>query len=130
MCPSAEPGRGGAGRSSDPSWRARDREWGVVADLLAATEAGQGSAVLVEGRSGMGKTHLLTRAADAAARRGFALARGSADEGRRLGPLAPLSGGADGSVHLPPAGDGRPSDPADLRFAMVERARARLEERA
>lgn len=51
---------------------------------------GKDGVPLVEGPSGIGKSRLFAEAADAATGRGFMIARGRADELRRLVPLAPL----------------------------------------
>jgi ATP/maltotriose-dependent transcriptional regulator MalT len=119
-------------RPSRPGWRGRNREWRAIADLLRAAEAGRGGTLLVEGRSGIGKSRLIGEAADAAAARGFMLARGRADEASRLMPLSPLlSALGESSRALRAAGAAavRP-DPVDLRFWLVERLQERLEQSA
>ncbi len=78
------------GRSSRRGWRGRSREWQVLAALLRTAEQSRGGVLLVEGRSGMGKTRLVGDAIEAAAARGFGLAHGAADEPSRLAPLTPL----------------------------------------
>ena len=60
--------------------RGRDAELAVIRDLLRQAERGFAGMVLVEGEPGIGKSLLLHDAADEAARRGFSLAAGSADE--------------------------------------------------
>jgi DNA-binding CsgD family transcriptional regulator/tetratricopeptide (TPR) repeat protein len=86
--------------------------------------------LLVEGESGMGKSQLLGDAAEAAARRGFILARGGADEACRLTPLAPLMTALGQSAQTMRAGGTPPPDAIDQRLWLVERLQARLEERA
>jgi DNA-binding CsgD family transcriptional regulator/tetratricopeptide (TPR) repeat protein len=86
--------------------------------------------LLVEGESGMGKSQLLGDAADAAASRGFILARGAADEPGRLTPLAPLMTALGQSAQTMRAGGTPPPDAVDQRMWLVERLQARLEERA
>src|SRR3954452_6202786 len=76
--------------SSWPGWRGRSREWELVAGLLRAARVGRGGGLLVEGQSGGGKSRMLAVAAAAAARWGFRVARGFADELTQLIPLAPL----------------------------------------
>ncbi|MFC5754575.1 helix-turn-helix transcriptional regulator [Actinomadura rugatobispora] len=149
----------GAGRDaplSRPGWRGRTREWRPIAALLRQIGEGRGGVVLVEGRLGMGKTRLLHEAAEAAARAGIEVAHGPADEFGRLAPLAPLatalgepelaspepvppgsmwsteslwSSGSPRSAQVP-AGEVPVTGAADLRLVLVERVRARLEERA
>ena len=65
---------------SRPGYRDRAREWRVVTRLLRAAGAGRGGVLLVEGPSGIGKSRLLAEAVEAAAKRGFMIARGGADE--------------------------------------------------
>jgi len=60
--------------------RGRDAELAVIADLLRHAEHGSAGVVLVEGEPGIGKSLLLRDAADVAARRGFSLAVGGADQ--------------------------------------------------
>ena len=121
----------GSERSSWPGWRGRAREWRAVTDLLCQAEHGRGGVLLVEGALGMGKTRLLGEAADAAARRGFAVMRGATDEVRRLAPLAPLLSALEESAHsLLASGGIGGSDAADVRFWLMEQLRGRLEERA
>jgi DNA-binding CsgD family transcriptional regulator len=116
-------GAGTARRDSRQGWRGRTREWGVVTGLLDAAQAGRGGVLLVDGPSGIGKSSLLTEALDAAAERGFMVARGCADELGRLVPLAPLTSALGVPVRAPGA------DVDDLRLWLVDRLRARLEDR-
>jgi DNA-binding CsgD family transcriptional regulator/tetratricopeptide (TPR) repeat protein len=86
--------------------------------------------LLVEGRSGIGKSRLIEEAADAAGDRGFMLARGRADEASRLMPLSPLLSALGESWRaLRAEGAVRP-DPVDLRFRLIERLQDRLERSA
>ncbi|MEV4112956.1 AAA family ATPase [Nonomuraea sp. NPDC049695] len=118
---------------SRPGWRGRGREWRPVAALLRAIETGRGAMVLVEGGSGMGKTQLLHKATEAAARTDIAVAHGAADELGRLAPLAPLATAFDEpaltSLDPTPLPGVPCAEAADLRLSLVERLRALLEER-
>ncbi|WP_185792500.1 helix-turn-helix transcriptional regulator [Actinoallomurus bryophytorum] len=123
---------GGAGLKelSWPGYRGRAGEWRLVTRLLRAAEAGRGGVLLIEGPSGMGKSRLLAEAIDAAAEHGFMIARGRADELRRLDPLAPLMSALGESARMwgLPAGV-TPSNVSDLRMWLVDQLRTRLEER-
>jgi AAA ATPase-like protein len=85
----------GLGRKRTPPWPAdvpcfgRDRELAAVDRALVAAVSGRGSAWLIEGPAGIGKSRFLRRAADLAARRGFLIRAGFAIEGS-LEPLFPL----------------------------------------
>jgi DNA-binding CsgD family transcriptional regulator len=115
------------GRSSRCGWRGRSREWEALAGLLRAAEGGRGGVLLVDGESGMGKSRLLAEAVEAAADRGFRLARGTADEAGRLAPLAPLMAALGESAQtLLASGE----DAIDIRLWLVGQLQARLEERA
>jgi predicted ATPase len=84
--------------------------------------------LLVEGRTGMGKSRLLAEAVEAAARRGFILSRGRADEADKLSPLKPLmSAFGESPQTLSASWD---QAPADQRLWLVDTLQARLEERA
>src|SRR5688572_2277447 len=78
-------------RSSWPGWRGRAREWQLVVGLLQAAKIGRGGTILIEGRSGVGKSRMLDMAVAAAARAGLKIAQGAADELTQLIPLAPLT---------------------------------------
>ena len=67
--------------------RGREAERRVVRDLLQRVPRAAGGVVLVEGETGTGKSLLLRDSVDEAARRGFSLAAGSADQ---LGKAVPL----------------------------------------
>ena len=60
--------------------RGRAAEQNVIRDLLGLAQHGHGGVVLVEGEPGTGASLLLREAAGEAARRGFSLAAGAADE--------------------------------------------------
>ena len=111
-------------------WRGRAREWSVVTRLLRAAEAGRGGVLLIEGLSGMGKSRLLAEAVNAAAKRGLIVARGGADELRRLAPLAPLMSALGESARtLGVPEEAASSDVGDLRLWLVDQLRTRLEDR-
>ena len=65
----------------------RDRELGVLQDLLTAVEAGVGGIVLVAGEQGVGKSSLLRAGLEGAEARGCRVLWGAADE---LGQRIPL----------------------------------------
>ncbi|HEV2634635.1 MAG TPA: AAA family ATPase [Actinocrinis sp.] len=75
-----------------PPLRGRSEQMGRVLDVLRrAGRSGQGAVVLVTGEAGIGKTALLGVAAEQAARLGFAVGAGRADESSaRVAPLAAL----------------------------------------
>lgn len=83
--------------------RGREAERKTISDLLGRAQRGIGGVVLVEGEPGIGKSALLGEATEEAARQGFSLAAGAADQlGRAIGfsgvcgtlrgPLAGLAG--------------------------------------
>src|SRR5689334_25187219 len=78
-------------RSSWPGWRGRAREWTIVAGVLQEARVGRGAVLLVEGRSGVGKSRMLGITTTAAARAELGVAQGAADELTQLIPLAPLT---------------------------------------
>ncbi|GAA4501672.1 LuxR family transcriptional regulator [Actinoallomurus oryzae] len=110
--------------------RGRDREWHILTRTLSAAEAGRGGVVLIDGQSGMGKTRLLAAAAETAAARGFAVARGGVEEPGRLEPLAPLTAALGESTQtlLASVANIR-GDASDLRLWLVQELQARLERR-
>jgi DNA-binding CsgD family transcriptional regulator/tetratricopeptide (TPR) repeat protein len=84
--------------------------------------------LLVEGRSGMGKTRLLSEAVDVAASHGIPAVRGAADVARQLTPVAPLlSMLGDSTDSLLPPGRITGTDLVDLRSFVVEQISGRLE---
>jgi DNA-binding CsgD family transcriptional regulator len=68
----------------------RQAEIGQLAQAVRATAAGSGTAILLEGPAGIGKTALLRAAGDLAASSGFVVCAGGCDELDRITPLAPL----------------------------------------
>ncbi|MBP2706459.1 AAA family ATPase [Microbispora sp. RL4-1S] len=117
-------------RSSWPGWRGRAREWELVVRSLQTTKVGRGGILLVEGRSGVGKSHLLRMAATTAAKAGLQVAQGAADELTQLVPLAPLTSALGQSSRALPADDRmNMSCPADQRLLLVEQLRGPLEQR-
>ncbi|WP_367135604.1 AAA family ATPase [Saccharothrix sp. HUAS TT1] len=68
----------------------RERELGRLLALVDDLSQGRGSALLVEGEPGIGKTALVRVTCDAAAARGFRVCRGAGDELGRPLPLLPL----------------------------------------
>lgn len=79
----------------------------------------------------MGKSRLIGEAADTAAAKGFALARGMADESGQLAPLSPLMSALGESPRaLLEAGDQNCSGAIDLRLWLVEQLQDRLERQA
>jgi predicted ATPase len=119
-----------AGGPSWCGWRGRAREWSLITRLLRAAETGRGGALLVEGPSGIGKSRLLAKATEAATGRGFMIARGRADELRRLVPLAPLIwalGETPRTLGVPERLAS--SDAGDLRLWLLHQLRTHLEDR-
>jgi DNA-binding CsgD family transcriptional regulator/predicted ATPase len=104
--------------------RAIDRAVRAVSD-------GRGSSVVVEGAAGVGKSRLLTEAADLAHRRGVTVVVGSADAVAGHLPFASLSH-ALRSADPPLIGDSDVRAPpgADDRLWALERLRATLAEAA
>jgi DNA-binding NarL/FixJ family response regulator len=68
------------GASSPVNMRGREPERQVIRDLLRRAAHGAGSALLVEGEPGAGKSQLLREAVGEAAERGFSLAAAAADQ--------------------------------------------------
>ncbi|XVS63533.1 ATP-binding protein [Actinosynnema sp. CA-299493] len=68
----------------------RERELGRLLALVDDLAQGRGTALLVEGEPGIGKTALVRAACDVAAARGFRVCRGAGDELGRPLPLLPL----------------------------------------
>ncbi|HEY5988573.1 MAG TPA: ATP-binding protein, partial [Streptosporangiaceae bacterium] len=105
--------------------RGREREWHAVQRLLERRGSG---ILLVEGEPGVGKSWLLSEAADAARADGFAVIAEGADELTRCMPLGPLLLG----LKKPPAT--LSEEPAHLRpglqMSLVDSVRVRLEQRA
>jgi len=70
--------------------RGRQAEIDQLAQAVRATAAGSGTAILLEGEPGIGKTALLRTVRDLAATSGFVVCAGDCDELDRVTPLAPL----------------------------------------
>ncbi|MCC8250348.1 ATP-binding protein [Saccharothrix luteola] len=68
----------------------RERELGRLSALVDDLAQGRGTALLVEGEAGIGKTALVRAACEVAAARGFRVCRGAGDELGRALPLLPL----------------------------------------
>ncbi|MEU4768678.1 AAA family ATPase [Actinosynnema sp. NPDC023794] len=68
----------------------RERELGRLSALVDDLAQGRGTALLVEGEPGIGKTALVRAACEVAAARGFRVCRGAGDELGRALPLLPL----------------------------------------
>ncbi|MEU8178698.1 AAA family ATPase [Microbispora hainanensis] len=122
--------RSGFCRSSWPGWRGRAREWALVVGALEAAKVGRGAVLLVEGRSGVGKSRLLDITTTAAAEAGLGVAQGTADELTQLIPLAPLASALGESTRaLPVAAEVNVCSHADQRLLLVEQLQRRLEKR-
>jgi DNA-binding CsgD family transcriptional regulator/tetratricopeptide (TPR) repeat protein len=109
--------------------RGRDAERQVVRGLLRRAERGLGGVVLVEGEPGIGKSRLLRECTDEAARRGFSLAAGAADQlGRAIPFFALRAALRDLFARLTVDGDdgALPDAPA----WWISQMRGHLEERA
>jgi predicted ATPase len=70
--------------SSMPALRGRDSELDVIGEALMQARSGRGAVVLVEGRSGFGKTQFLDEAASMAGRAGIRSAQGRLIRATRL----------------------------------------------
>jgi DNA-binding CsgD family transcriptional regulator/tetratricopeptide (TPR) repeat protein len=70
--------------------RGRDAEFAVIGELLATAALGEGSAVVIEGRAGFGKTRLLQAAVEQAAIAGLRTGRGGAADGSQAAPMTAL----------------------------------------
>ena len=68
----------------------RERELGRLLALVDDLSQGRGTALLVEGEPGIGKSSLVRAACEVAAARGFRVCRGAGDELGRPLPLLPL----------------------------------------
>ena len=110
--------------------RGRDAEQQVVRGLLRRAQQGLGGVVLVEGEPGIGKSMLLRAATDEAAREGFSLAAGAADQLGQVIPFfalraalgVPFATLADDSLH--------DRDLPDAAAWWISKMQAHLEQRA
>jgi tetratricopeptide (TPR) repeat protein/transcriptional regulator with XRE-family HTH domain len=68
----------------------RDSELAMLAGLVAALGAGQGSSVLIEGEPGIGKSELVEAAVAPAAKAGYDIFWGTGDELGQAFPLLPI----------------------------------------
>ena len=75
---------------ADEAMHGREPERRVVRDLLRRAQRGTGGVVLVDGEPGIGKSLLLRDCVDEAARHGFSLAAGAADQLGRAIPFFAL----------------------------------------
>jgi hypothetical protein len=92
----------------------RRAEIDQLAQAVRATAAGSGTAILLEGAAGIGKTALLRTARDLASSSGFVVCAGDCDELDRVTPLAPLLTGL--RLSTPPLVDA--ADQRALRSAI------------
>ena len=108
--------------------RGRQAEIDQLAQAVRATAAGSGTAILLEGAAGIGKTALLRTARDLAASSGFVVCAGDCDELDRVTPLAPLLTGLRSSAPpLVDAADQRALRSATEPMWAVERLGAILD---
>ncbi len=115
--------------ADDGVMRGRDAERQVVRGLLRRAQRGFGGVVLVEGEPGIGKSRLLREATDEAARQGFSLAAGAADQlGRAIPFFALRAALRDPFVRLTAGGDGR--DLPDAPAWWISQIQGHLEQRA
>jgi DNA-binding CsgD family transcriptional regulator len=115
--------------AGDEVMRGRDAERRVVRGLLRRAQRGLGGVVLVEGEPGIGKSLLLREAADEAAREGFSLAVGAADQLGRAIPFFALRA-ALGVPFAVLTDDSRDRDLPDAPAWWISKTRAHLEQRA
>src|SRR5690606_10607056 len=101
----------------------RHPETAALADLVAATRAGVGRALWVEGDAGIGKTHLVGTTRQLASTAGVRVVPVTCDEiDRRPGllPRAVAAGVARPDHPLHPLLDGVGELPADRSYAVVD----------
>ena len=115
--------------AGDEVMRGRDAERQVIRGLLRRAQRGLGGVVLVEGEPGIGKSVLLREAADEAAREGFSLAAGAADQLGRAIPFFALRA-ALGVPFAAPTADSRGRDLPDAPAWWISKTQAHLEQRA
>jgi DNA-binding CsgD family transcriptional regulator len=117
------------GSAGDEVMRGRDAERQVVRGLLRRAQRGLGGVVLVEGEPGIGKSLLLREATDAAARKGFSLAAGAADQLGRAIPFFALRAALGMPFVMLTDGSGN-RDLPDAPAWWISKTRAHLEQRA
>ena len=111
--------------------RGREAEIDQLAQAVRTTAAGSGTAILLEGAAGIGKTALLRTVRDLAASSGFVVCAGDCDELDRITPLAPLLTGLRASAPpLVDAADQRAFRSAAEPMWAVERVGAILDKAA
>jgi DNA-binding CsgD family transcriptional regulator len=115
--------------AGDGEMRGREAERQVVRGLLRRAQRGLGGVVLAEGEPGIGKSLLLREATDEAAREGFSLAAGAADQLGRTIPFFALRA-ALGVPFAMLTDDSRDRDLPDAPAWWISKAQAHLEQRA
>jgi predicted ATPase len=83
----------------------RDAELAVLAEIFSQAAGGRGGCAVVIGEAGIGKTRLVTEAADGARQRGQVVLAGRSTPTDRFSPLRPL-----GEALLDGLRDRRPPD--------------------
>jgi DNA-binding CsgD family transcriptional regulator len=109
--------------------RGRVPEMSQVAELVAATAAGAGGTLIIEGAAGIGKTRILAEASARATEAGLLVATGAADELDQVTPWrALLQAFASTEPPLLPASAlAELAGLADQRLSAVDQMRAALE---
>ncbi|MGZ6213749.1 MAG: ATP-binding protein [Candidatus Limnocylindria bacterium] len=112
--------------------RGRERELGLLTEMIAAVNEGRGSVGTIEGTAGLGKSRLLDEAGRVAEAAHVAVFRGTAEELDRVAPLASiLAALRSGQDPILPAQDvlALPLS-ADARLLLAQELRDRIERRA
>ena len=109
--------------------RGREAEQQVTRDLLQRARRGAGGVVLVDGEPGIGKSLLLRRCVDEAARQGFSLAVGAADQLGQGIPFCALRAALHDPLARLTADDSAPGRP-EATESWITEARAHLQQRA
>jgi DNA-binding CsgD family transcriptional regulator/tetratricopeptide (TPR) repeat protein len=115
--------------AGDEVMRGPEAERHIVRGLLRRALRGLGGVVLVEGEPGIGKSLLLREATDEAAREGFSLAAGAADQLGRAIPFFALRA-ALGVPFAMLTKDSRDRDLTDAPAWWISKTQAHLEQRA